>query len=62
MKNWLYMIGSALAIYGVFRLVSGVWGPDAVVTAGPNNALVSGIVIAVGVVVLIAAYVTKKPA
>ncbi len=60
MKNWLYMIGSALAIYGVFRLVSGVWGPDAIVTAGPNNAIISGVVIAVGVVVLVVAYLMKK--
>jgi hypothetical protein len=53
MKNWLLLAGAALTVYGVFRLISGVWGPDAIITAGPDNTLVSGIIIAIGVIILV---------
>lgn len=53
MKNWLVLFGAALAVYGVFRMVSGVWGPDAIISAGPNNMLISGVIIAVGAVLII---------
>jgi hypothetical protein len=60
MKNWLLLAGAALTVYGVFRLISGVWGPDAIITAGPNNTLVSGIIIAIGAIVLVVANFQKK--
>jgi uncharacterized membrane-anchored protein len=52
MNNWFLLIGAALTVYGVLRLISGVWGPDARVEAGPHNALISAIIIVVGVIVL----------
>lgn len=60
MKNWLLLAGAALSVYGVFRYISGVWGPDAIITAGPNNAVISGAIIAVGVVLLAVSYFVKK--
>ncbi len=60
MKNWLLLIGVVLAVYGGFRLISGVWGPDAIVSAGPDNALFSGLAIGLGVVVIIASRFVKE--
>jgi hypothetical protein len=60
MDNWFLLAGAALTVYGVLRLISGMWGPDAVVEAGPNNALVSGIIIAIGLVVLGVSYILKR--
>jgi hypothetical protein len=60
MKNWIRFAGVALSVYGVFRLISGVWGPDAIVTAGPNNGIISGAIIAIGIVLLAVSYFIKK--
>lgn len=60
MKNWLILAGVVLSVYGIFRLISGVWGPDAIVTAGPNNGIISGTIIAVGIVLLAVSYFIKR--
>lgn len=59
MRSWLLLAGAALTVYGGFRLVSGVWGEGAMAEAGPNNTLISAIVIGVGIVCFIAAYFVK---
>jgi hypothetical protein len=59
MKNWLLLAGAAITVYGAFRLISGVWGPDAIITAGPDNTLISGIIIGVGVVLLVVSNFVK---
>ncbi len=60
MKNWLLLAGAALTVYGIFRFISGVWGPDAIITAGPNNGVISGAIIAVGLVILAVSNFVKK--
>lgn len=63
MKSWIIMLGIALIVYGFFRLISGVWGPDAIQTAGANNTLTSAIIIGVGLVgLVISLFLNKKTA
>jgi len=57
MRTWVLFGGVLLAIYGIFRLGSGyLEGAE----AAANNPLVSGIVIGVGAVLILASFFLKK--
>ena len=56
MRTWVLFGGVGLAIYGVFRLGSGfLQGAE----ASANNPLVSGIIIGVGAVLIVASFFIK---
>lgn len=60
MKNWILLLGVALIVYGGFRLATGMMGPDAIASAGPNNTLISGILIVIGAIAVGASRLIKE--
>jgi uncharacterized membrane protein len=58
MRTWIAAGGALLVIYGVMRLISGLWG-EAATYSGTNNTIISAIVLVVGAVLLAAAYFMK---
>lgn len=58
MRTWIAAGGALLLIYGVMRLISGLWG-EAATYAGANNTTISVVALVVGLVLLAVAYFMK---
>jgi hypothetical protein len=61
MRTWIAGGGALLLLYGLMRLISARWGDPSLIEGVPaNNALISGALIAIGVVLLVVAYFMKE--
>ena len=61
-RDWMRVVGGMAIVIGLLRLVSGVWTPDAIASAGSGNTLVAIVTIVVGLVIAAASFAIKPRA